>query len=70
MSWRDLSAEKFEDAFPDIGGWTFEYVFQMRPKFVKYSQIWFEATGVYKKFQAYCKGRIEYEKSKPTSCQL
>jgi hypothetical protein len=62
MSWNQLSAEKFEDAFPDIGGWNFAEVFTARPKFVSYSQIWFEATGVYEKFQRYCKGRIQHEK--------
>ena len=72
MSWNELKNECFAEEFPDIGGWSFSKVFDERKKFVRYSQIWTETSGIYKKFKIYCKGRLQHEqrKSKSTSCKL
>jgi len=63
MSWRGFEQYCFEKKFPDVGGMTFKELFTARPKFVEYSQIWFEATGMFKNWQAYCKGRLKYEQT-------
>ena len=55
--WRNFADYSFDEDFPDIGGMPFSEVYQRRPKFVQFALIWRSSTGLFEKFQAYCKGR-------------
>ena len=52
MEWRKFETLSFEKKFPDVGDMKFKDLFEARPKFVKYSQIWAEASGMFKNWQA------------------
>ena len=68
--WRDYSEYSFENGFPDIANVPFREVYVSRPKFVKFALIWTQATGMYKKFQIYCRGREKHEKLTPVQLEI
>ena len=51
QAWSKLATETFPEDHPDIGGWTFERVFEERPEFEKYILIMYDVTGTYNIFQ-------------------
>ena len=61
MGWRDHGQDKFGE-HPEIGGWTFDRIYEERPEYIKFVLIWYGVTGPMKKFQEYCKERHEEDK--------
>ena len=60
-----MDSETFPENFPDIGSWTFLKVWEDRKDFCKFSLNWDNPTGLFKKFQKYCKQKIT-NVSRPT----
>ena len=61
-NWNESNHEILDKKHPDVGGWTFERIYEQRPKYIKFVLIWYDVTGPMKKFHEYCKARNESTK--------
>ena len=54
-----MDSETFPENFPDIGSWCFQRVWDERREFCKFSLDWSHPSGLFEKFQKYCKQKIK-----------
>ena len=58
-----MDSDKFPENFFDIANWTFLKTFKERQEFCKFSQGWTKPTGLFLKFQKYCKKKYKEDVS-------
>ena len=62
-----MESDTFPENFPDVGSWEFKRVWAERREFCKFSLDWSNPTGIFEKFQKFCKQKIKNHVSSTAS---